>query len=647
MAQAVHIFIAYARKDSALLDEFRVHLRPLERADKLRIWYDGLIEPGAEWEASIKQNLHAADIILLLVSADAIASDYFYDKEVADALERHRKGSARVVPMIVRPCAWTTTPLAGLQALPKDGKPVTSWSDRDEAFTYAAEALWDMAHSIQQQREEKEEQALREKEAAKEARRAAQKAKEEAARRAEQERLQRAEEDKRRKEAEARRREKEAADARKAEQERWRRTEEDKQRKEAEARRTKEEAERKALLARQAEYARHMAEARKHLSRRDWRKAQTAAQAALALAPGDADAQLVIRKAEKGGSQPPPLSPPYLIWAAGGVGTILVIFMLINIAIGSGKEKTSLSTPVPAATTSQATTATDQPDLVLVTGGTFSMGCTSEQKDCYDDEKPVTRVTVDDFYMGKYAVTVREFKQFIEATGYKTDADKDGGSYLWTGSEWEKKAGVNWKCDVEGKVRPDSEHNHPVIHVSWNDAAAYCNWLSEQQNLSKVYTISGDKVSADWSAKGYRLPTEAEWEYAARGGGKAVLFGNGKNVADPKEINFDASAAYKKDYSVAGEYRGKTVSVGSLNSPNTLGLHDMSGNVWEWCWDWKAPYPGGHENNYRGPASGSYRVCRGGSWYNNPRVVRVANRSSSTPDDRVNFLGFRLARAVR
>ncbi|HRJ16114.1 MAG TPA: SUMF1/EgtB/PvdO family nonheme iron enzyme, partial [Saprospiraceae bacterium] len=161
--------------DSALLDEFRVHLRPLERADKLRIWYDGLIEPGAVWEADIKKNLHAADIILLLVSADAIASDYFYDKEVAYALDRHRKGSARVVPMIVRPCAWKTTPLAELQALPKDGKPVTSWSDRDEAFADAADALWEMAHNIVQQREEKKEQARREKEAAEEARRVGQK----------------------------------------------------------------------------------------------------------------------------------------------------------------------------------------------------------------------------------------------------------------------------------------------------------------------------------------------------------------------------------------------------------------------------------------------------------------------------------------
>jgi formylglycine-generating enzyme required for sulfatase activity len=497
MAQAVHIFIAYARKDSALLDEFRVHLRPLERADKLRIWYDGLIEPGAEWEADIKKNLHAADIILLLVSADAIASDYFYDKEVADALDRHRQGSARVVPMIVRPCAWRTTPLAELQALPKDGKPVTSWSDRDEAFTYAAEALWDMAHSIQQQREEKSEAARREKEAAEEARRAAQKAKEEEARKAEQERLQRAEAEKRRQEEEDRR-EKEAAQ-----------------------------------------------------------------------------------------------------------------------------------------------------NMVLVKGDAFDMGGTPEQKDCRVDEKPVTRVTVDDFYMGKYAVTVREFKQFMEATGYKTDAEKDGGSNLWTGSEWKKKAGVNWKCDVKGKVRPDSEHNHPVIHVSWNDAVAFCNWLSEQQNLAKVYTISGEQVTADWNAKGYRLPTEAEWEYAARGGGQAVLFGNGKNVADPKEINFAGSAAYKKAYSVAGEYRQKTVPVGSLNSPNALGLHDMSGNVWEWCWDWKAPYPGGNKNNYRGPASGSYRVCRGGSWYDFPQGVRVASRFNFTPGSRSGLLGFRLARAVR
>jgi sulfatase modifying factor 1 len=300
------------------------------------------------------------------------------------------------------------------------------------------------------------------------------------------------------------------------------------------------------------------------------------------------------------------------------VGAVLVIFMIVKIAGGSGKKETPLSIPQSADPTQPAARVADQPDLVLVTGGTFSMGCTSEQKDCSDDEKPVTRVTVNDFYMGKYAVTFDEFDAYCAATGRE-------------------------KPSYEGWGRGQ----RPVINVSWNDAAAYCNWLSEQAGLSKVYTISGDKVTADWSANGYRLPTEAEWEYAARGGGKAVLFGNGKNVADPKEINFDASTIYSKSYSVAGEYRGRTVPVGSLNSPNALSLHDMSGNALEWCWDWKAPYPGGSQNNYRGPASGSRRVCRGGSWFNVPQGVRVAFRYDITPGFSLNYLGFRLAKSAK
>jgi formylglycine-generating enzyme len=286
-------------------------------------------------------------------------------------------------------------------------------------------------------------------------------------------------------------------------------------------------------------------------------------------------------------------------------------------------------------------------DMVLIPGGTFDMGCTSEQKDCAYDESPVTRVTVNDFYIGKYEVTVRDFQQFINATDYKTDADKEGSSRIWTGSSWETKNGVNWKCDVKGNIRPSSEYDHPVIHVSWNDAVAYCNWLSEKENLGKVYTISGSTVTANWSAKGYRLPTEAEWEYAARGRGQQVLFGNRKNVADPAAINFDASASRKKDYSIAGEYRQKTVPVGSLNSPNTLGLHDMSGNVWEWCWDWYANDYYTKSNNSRdprGPGSGSFRVRRGGSWYSAPQHVQVAVRNGNVPSYSNGNFGFRLAR---
>jgi len=152
MPQTPQIFIAYSRKDSAFLDELRVQLTPLERSGKVKIWYDGKIEPGVVWETAIKENLHMADLILMLVSADAIASDYFYDKEMADAMARHAAGTARVVPLIVRPCAWQATPLGELQALPKDGKPVTTWADRDEAYANAVASLMTTLDNIRMQR---------------------------------------------------------------------------------------------------------------------------------------------------------------------------------------------------------------------------------------------------------------------------------------------------------------------------------------------------------------------------------------------------------------------------------------------------------------------------------------------------------------
>ncbi len=189
--------------------------------------------------------------------------------------------------------------------------------------------------------------------------------------------------------------------------------------------------------------------------------------------------------------------------------------------------------------------------LIFIRGGAFDMGCTSEQQDCIDDrEKPTHRVTVGDFYLGKYEVTQKLWQEIM---GNNPSNFKN--------------------CDM-----------CPVEQVSWDDVQEFLQ-----------------KINAKYPGRNYRLPTEAEWEYAARGGGKAVLFGNGKNIADPKEINFDASASYKTSYSLAGEYRAKTVPVGSLNSSNALGLHDMSGNVWEWCSDWYAP-------NFRKPCQ-SDRAC--------------------------------------
>jgi formylglycine-generating enzyme required for sulfatase activity len=249
--------------------------------------------------------------------------------------------------------------------------------------------------------------------------------------------------------------------------------------------------------------------------------------------------------------------------------------------------------------------------MVFVEGGTFTMGCTSEQSDCEDDEKPTHRVTVSSFQMGKYEVTVRAFSAFIDATGYRTDADKDGGSYFWTGTKWEKRSGINWQYDAAGVRRKESEYNHPVIHVSWNDAKAYCAWLNEQ------------------TGKNYRLPTEAEWEYAARGGTKS----KGYKYAGSNDIN---SVAWYWENS-----NKRTHAVGGKKE-NELGIYDMSGNVWEWCEDWYGDYSSSSQTNPKGSSSGSNRVHRGGSWFNLARYCRVSDRSDSNPDIRGSNYGFRL-----
>ncbi len=233
----------------------------------------------------------------------------------------------------------------------------------------------------------------------------------------------------------------------------------------------------------------------------------------------------------------------------------------------------------------------DPMGLVPVTGSTFTMGCTDEQQDCDSDEKPAHRVKVSDFYIGKYEVTQQLWREIMgtEPSYFKN-------------------------CE-----------QCPVEQVSWEDV---------QEFLQKLNT--------KYPGRNYRLPTEAEWEFAAREGGKEVLFGNGKNTANPKEINYDGDADVKT-YSVTGIDRSKTTPVGSF-SPNALGLYDMSGNVYEWCSDWKGAYPSGTETNPTGPTTGSFRVFRGGSWGYSPQNCRVAYRDSYTPGNRNDDFGFRLAR---
>jgi len=275
------------------------------------------------------------------------------------------------------------------------------------------------------------------------------------------------------------------------------------------------------------------------------------------------------------------------------------------------------------------------PDNMLrIPGGTFMMGSTDE-----DYEKPVHEVTVSDFYLSKYELTVADFQTFIEASGYQTDAEKNGeGVYFYNSStsELELMPGIDWRYDAAGNLRPESEYNHPVIHVSWNDAMAYCDWLSEK------------------TGKTYRLPTEAEWEYAAGNGSRHTKYswGNGEpaekkggNVADEtvvNQFNWEKSAIYI--FLNYNDGYALTAPVGAFDA-NDFGLFDMTGNVQEWCSDWTWNYSSGKQTNPSGPSTGAYRVYRGGGWNCDPLRCRVTSRDHYNPTYRFNYLGFRLARS--
>ncbi|MCG8330175.1 MAG: SUMF1/EgtB/PvdO family nonheme iron enzyme [Chitinophagales bacterium] len=286
------------------------------------------------------------------------------------------------------------------------------------------------------------------------------------------------------------------------------------------------------------------------------------------------------------------------------------------------------------------------PEMIFVKGDTFNMG----SQDGEMDEVPIHAVALSDFYIGRFEVTVEEFSIFIQATGYTTDAEKGGGSNIYEDGRYTQKEGTNWRFDATGKQRPSTLYNHPVMHVSWNDAIAYCNWLSKQQGYQPVYTISKNEVTANWNANGYRLPTEAEWEFAARSRGKMYKYawGNGQphaNIADETGKGTYIDWVIWEGY-IDGYVH--TAPVGRFEQGD-LGLSDMTGNVWEWCWDWydKNYYHYSPAENPKGANTGSYRILRGGSWNWEPAYLRCANRNYKNPYNMDSFIGFRLSRTAQ
>lgn len=256
---------------------------------------------------------------------------------------------------------------------------------------------------------------------------------------------------------------------------------------------------------------------------------------------------------------------------------------------------------------------TDRLEYAWLPPGEFVMGCRPMDSRCIDDEKPAHSVRLTrGFWIGRTEVTVAAFGTFAAATGYKTAAEQEGWAQAWTGKGWGRQDGVNWR-------NPGFEQGprHPVVAISWTDAAAFCAW------------------------SGGRLPTEAEWEYAARGGSADQVF------PWPGPPSHDL-ANYGKDNGGGplrlGRDQWEQTSPSASFPPNGFGLFDMAGNVWEWNADWFGAYREDPAADPGGGAAGQFRVLRGGAYNYGPWVMRSSFRYGLEPGMRAVSLGVRCVR---
>ncbi len=279
--------------------------------------------------------------------------------------------------------------------------------------------------------------------------------------------------------------------------------------------------------------------------------------------------------------------------------------------------------------------------MIRLNGGRFLMGSEDADSIPADGEGPIRPVTIDPFYLDTYPVTNAQFAEFIWATKYKTEAEVFGWSFVFIGHLrergtelqhpeglrwWRKVEGADW-CHPEG---PDSSveqrGNYPVVQVSWNDAVAYCGW------------------------SGKRLPTEAEWEFAARGGLEGKRFPWGDELTPGGVHLCNVFQGEFPDHDTAEDGYSAPAPVDAY-PPNGYGLHTITGNAWEWCADWFSPdhHLYATRLNPVGPERGTTRAMRGGSYLCHASYCnryRVAARTSNTPDSATTNLGFRCARDI-
>ncbi len=492
----VRIFIAYAHEDHHAREKLRRQLSVLERRGHFHIFWDGLIKPGERWDERLKDELHQADIFLLLVSECFLDSDYVHEVELPKALALRNEGKAEVFPIILRDCLWRYTELTEFQCVLYDSKPI----EENNGYAYVAQLVAETAKQITTRRAEEAQ-------------------------------------------------EKQMATVRAQE--------------EKEAARRRDD---KAQMAREKNL-------RDQSDHDTWEFAE------------EADTEAAYRR--------------YLNKYPEGLHIAQAQAKLKGFAEKREQVEAERKKREAEAAAHRADPFADL--MIPIKRGSFDMGDTFNEGQSW--ERPIHRVTVKDFHLCKYLVTQAQWQAIMG----------DNPSYF------------------------KGDENLPVEQVSWDDVQAFIKKLNDK------------------TGKKYRLPSEAEWEYAARAtplpsgggvGGGASRFGNGKDRADPKKINFDGRKENKKDYSEVGEYRAKTTIVNTF-APNALGLYDMSGNVWEWCQDvWHDSYKSAPDDGSPWEQGGdsSLRVVRGGSWFYYPNFCRAAYRNRNLTDNRNFDIGFRLAR---
>ncbi|MBA3273594.1 MAG: formylglycine-generating enzyme family protein [Chthoniobacterales bacterium] len=279
----------------------------------------------------------------------------------------------------------------------------------------------------------------------------------------------------------------------------------------------------------------------------------------------------------------------------------------------------AIADPTPVTSTQPATTQPN--DMVLLAGGAFDMGTNDGQT----YERPVHRVSLKPYWIDKREVAVRDFKKFVDVTGFITEAEKFGWSGVFTPAarDWGRVDGANWH-HPEGPNAAAAEMNEPVTHISYADATAYAEWA------------------------GKRLPTEAEFEFAARGGHERRIYAWGNDLT-PAGMHLANNWQGVFPENDLGSDDFKSVAPVGSYPPNDYGLYDITGNVWEWCSDWFSEdyYRNSPADNPKGPDFGQERVQRGGSWLCSENYCvgyRVASRQKTAPDSGLNNLGFRCVR---